>query len=191
MKYFTTVILVAATLTTCGCKKSSSVTGPGGQQGQEDLIGNTSFEQGGVPSITGWRQSFSDTGFIHFSGDVPASGGDYSVSLENGWGLLPSLQAIVPTPSGTHQYRITLWSKALAGPPMSASGSVSIRQKSTDTLIFRKWLAFSDTVWTEHTLLDTIATKAGDSLVVSLSGGQSQWSFGRTLFDLVRFIKLD
>ena len=192
MKYFTTVILVAATLTTLGCKKSSSVTGPGGQQGQLDLIGNSSCEQGGVPSIAGWRQSYPDTGFIHFSSDVPVNGGQYSVSLKNGWGPLPSLQAIVPAPSGTHQYRISLWSKTLPlGPLVYASGGVSIRQKAPDTLIFHKWLTFSDTVWTEHMLLDTIVTKQDDSLVVSISGGQSQWSSGQTLFDLVRFIKLD
>lgn len=189
MRYSTAAILIATALMILGCR---TVTGPGGQPIDQNLIANSSFEQNGSPSIAGWQQSFPDTGVIHYSTDVPPGGGSYSLALNNQWGPLPQLQTFVAASPGIHRYQATLWSKVLPSVPYSvASGGLRIIHKRADTLVYRKTMFFGDSTWTEHSLLDTITTQPGDSLAISLAGGQTQWSFGLTLFDLVRFLKLD
>jgi hypothetical protein len=188
MNYYLAVYAPIAILAISGCKNSTIVIGPSGQQ---NLIVNGSFEQSGNPSIDGWRQSYSDTSFLQFSTDVPPNGGSYSVSLRNDFGG-PYLQAFVPVEEGVHSYRLSAWSKAI--PPsglFSATGGLTIFYKTIDTLIYRKWAFFADPVWTEHVLLDTLSAQQGDTLVISLVTGGGQWSYGQTLFDLVGFSRLD
>lgn len=190
MKHHTVFIVIGMLSGVSGCNESSSTaSGPGSQ---EELILNGSFEQGGAPSLTGWKQSYPDTAFAHFSTDVPAGGGSYSLSLLNTWGPLPDLQATVPAAPGLHHFRLTFYSKETpAIARQFASGIVSIAHKTVDSLVYRKWIGVSDSDWTGYTLLDTILAAQGDSIIVSLAGGQTQWSFGQTLFDLVSFLKLD
>jgi hypothetical protein len=189
MNSYIAVYALIAISAISGCKDSTTVIGPIGQQ---NLIVNGSFEQSGNPSIDGWRQSYPDTSFVQFSTDAPPNGGSYSASLRNGWGPLPILQAFVPAEVGVHRYTLSVWSKALPPVgPFTARGGLAISHKTIDTLLYRKRTNFADSVWTEHVLLDTLSAQQGDTLVISLSTGQGQWSAGRTLFDLVTFSRLD
>jgi hypothetical protein len=176
------------TLLSFSCKDSTTMSGT---TEDHELIANGSFEHHGNPSLDGWHQSYSDTNFVLFSTDTPLNGGHYSVSLLNNWGT-PELQSFVAAPKGIYRYHLSVWSKSL--PPVGwvgAMGVIRIDHQTTDSLIHWKLLFFSDSLWTQYTLLDTINCDQGDTLIISISPGSGQWNWGRTLFDNVSFLKLD
>ena len=171
-----------------GCKDSTTISGT---TENNELIVNGSFEHNGNPSLDGWNQSYADTNSVQFSTDVPLNGGRYSVSLLNNWGA-PELRSFVAAPKGTYRYHLSVWSKCL--PPIGWGGSmgaIRIDHQTMDSLIHRKWMSFSDSLWTKYTLLDTITCNQGDTLIISISPGIGQFNWGRTLFDEVSFLKLD
>jgi hypothetical protein len=177
--------MVLGLITIAGCRDN-----PSSPTSSDNLIINPSFEQNGNPSLTGWTYTFYDTS-SRFSSDVPVNGGLYSVSLTNLWGPPSPLQQAFPLSQGVYRYRLSAWSKAVPKNALQASGWMNIIHKTPDTLLVRKLISFGDSVWTEHSMLDTISAKEGDSIIVSLYAGHSQWSDGTTLFDLVEFIKLE
>lgn len=188
MRYFLILFSIIVILGVFSCKESSPISGT---TEHEELIVNGSFEQGGNPSLDGWHQSYSDPNFVLFSTDAAPNGGLYSVSLLNDWGA-PELQSFVAAPKGTYRYHLSAWSKCL--PPVGyvgAMGAIRIDHQTTDSLIYRKWLFFSDSLWIQYTLLDTINCDQGDTLIISISPGRGQFNYGRTLFDKVSFLKLD
>jgi|GEM_PF-681538 len=190
-KFFSYVIISGVCLFFLGCSKSEIITPA--STGGGNLLANPSFENSEIPSLMGWYQSYTDTSILHFSSDVPPGGGKYSVSITNGWGPLPPLMTTVIPPSGTHRYQLSVWSKILPQdfPRFSTTGGMDIIHKTKDSLIYRKRDTFSDSVWAQHFLTDTITSAAGDTLFISLFAGQTQWSSGRTLFDLVAFKELN
>lgn len=159
----------------------------------ENLIPNPSFEQNGRPSLEGWHVAGVDTALVNTAPGAPIPGNRYAASLLNGWGPLPSLQATIAVPAGLHRFHLSVWSKAESeGLSRSfASGSVRILTKVRDSLALCGTISFSDSLWTGHTMLQTIDVGEGDTIIVSLSSGHTQWSGGRTLFDLVYFCRLD
>lgn len=190
MRYFIIGYSFLVILAVFGCKESSTISGTTEPQ---ELIVNGSFEQNGNPSLDGWSQSLPDTTFAQYSIDAAPDGGLYSISLVNGWGPLPKLQAYVFAPLGTYSYRLSVWSKCLApvGYSLGSIGGIEILHLNNGIIIHSKKLSFSDSLWTEYMLIDTINSSLGDKLIVSLSTGQMQWHYGRTLFDNVSFLKLN
>jgi hypothetical protein len=172
------------------CKDSTTISGAPEDQ---ELIVNGSFEQEGNPSLVGWKLFYTDTITVKFSQDAAPNSGLYSISLLNEWGPVPELQASVGAAKGTHRYRLSVWSKSpdFIGYPLGAVGVARLYHQTADTVIFRKLLSFSDSLWTEHILLDTVSCSLGDMLIVSLSAGQGQWNWGRVLLDNVSLLKLD
>jgi hypothetical protein len=51
-------------------------------------------------------------------------------------------------------------------------------------------LIVADSTWHHYSLLDTVTANAGDSLVITLSGGSSQLQTGTTYYDLCRLERI-
>lgn len=156
-----------------------------------ELIANTSFEAGGQPSATGWSALHGslptlDSNF--FSTDVPPGGGLYSIKLFPGW--LPMENAVeydcAGQPSGV--YKLSAWSKIGWGTRMGIS-SISLARKSNG-IFDRKKLLLSDSVWTQHALVDTLSLGPSDTLEVILSAGATELVSFEQLFDLVSLTKV-
>ncbi|RCK72650.1 MAG: hypothetical protein IGBAC_0461 [Ignavibacteriae bacterium] len=182
------IIICVISLATQGCSKSENqIVNP---PSDTNLLVNGSFEISGGASLQGWQTNTSDTAFISFSTDVPINGGSFSLRLRNEWTFPGAVwQTIVPS-SGTHRYRLSASAKVLRSGAM-ADGRISIGIKQAGIWNTTKSFSFSDTMWTEIVMLDTLTTVTGDTLRVSLAGGGTQFSFGYALFDLVKFQKLD
>lgn len=178
-KFNFSISLVLVIIIITGCKNSSTVTPPAGDN---NLIPNPSFEINGSPSLQGWGWSFkTDTSAYNFSGDVPPNGGKYSVVLIPNWGPAITLSSTVSATTGTHIYEFSVWAKRIG-----VSGGMVFSWKKQDSLIRKKSLTLFDTVWTNYKLIDTLNSTAGDSIVVSINGGFSQLQTGQTFFDLCK-----
>ncbi len=157
---------------------------------EANLLKNGSFESGGASSLVGWTASSPDTSSVGFSTDVPTGGGFHSLRLKNEWDFPGSVwQAVIAT-AGVHRYRLTAATKVVRSGMLSA-GWMRIQVKEGGSWRSTKVLDFSDTLWTNATLLDTLATAGGDTIMIRLSGGPGQFDAGYALFDLVSFEKLD
>ncbi len=153
-----------------------------------NLISNASFEKNGFPDLRGWMTGGADTAYVNFSPDVPPGGGICSVRLLNQWTFPGSISCSVAAPAGTYRYRLGAWGKVLKSAPFPrAGGALILSLKSMGAVAFRKSCPFADTLWTYRELLDTLATTATDTLVVTLRGNLDQLSSGYILFDLCRF----
>lgn len=178
------ILLVAATMFS-GCSKSRD--GISGPVGDENLLVNSSFETLGMPSLNGWF--VSDTSEVHFAEEAPPSGGCWSVAINPGWvPTMYSISTTIAAPEGSHRYELSFWTKS-----WDTWGMARIILKRPDTLAVRKYTAFSDTTWSTYSLVDTLSTDQGDSLVIELSGGMEEVStvWSKTFYDLVRLEKLD
>ena len=170
----------------CSCEKSSqTVVGP--SPSGTNLLRNSSFESNGSPSLQGWW--VMDSSDVQFVQDTPSGGGSWSIKLESVWGLppfVPFVRSTIASPPGTHQYRFSLWAKVIG-----VGGSAFFMVKTPDTLITRRSIMIADTAWTSYSVLDTLTTDAGDSLLVVLSGGFSHLLPGQTFYDLCSLEELE
>lgn len=163
-----------------GCKESGSGSIENGEESSGNLLLNPSFESNGAPSLEHW--SVQDTFLVRFSADVPPGGGSFSVSIEANWGPPGFVRTALPVPAGVHRYRLSWWGKKSG--QIYGGAYLGIQKSDTLILFLPKTSYTSDSTWAEYASLDTITTEAGDKLVVTFSGGVSQWLTGTTYFDL-------
>ena len=179
------IVLLAAIsvfLVFCGCEQSSeTVIGP---PIVSNLLQNLSFESNGNPSLQGWW--FMDSSDVQFMHDTPPGGGSWSIKLEAVWGPPAFVRSTVASPLGTHRYKFSTWAKAIG-----VGGSAFFMVKTPDTLITRRSIMIADTAWTSYSVLDTLTTDVGDSLLVVLSGGFSHLLAGQTFYDLCSLEELE
>ena len=157
-----------------------------------NLIMNGSFELNGVPTLKGWSPTSVDSSYVSFSNDTPTGGGSYSVKLKNGWTVKSTIWYSLLPPVGTHQYRFSVWAKAIRSNALAdAGGEVILTARSSGAMSLNQSIHFTDTTWTADTLTYTLTTGSTDSLVITFRGNIDQSSEGYVLFDLCRFEKLD
>ena len=177
--YFVALALI---ITFCSC---NNPTEPGTTIPIQ-LIPNSSFEIDGGPSLEGWR--ISDTAAVRLIEAAPTNGGRWSLRFEAS--PFPGGYAyfIAPAEQGKHQYRFSLWVKR-SGNTLGAAG-LSFNPRDTRSVLLNI-LPISDTVWTFHSFLDTIAANAQDSIRVLSIGGNNEEGPGQSFFDLCKLERLD
>lgn len=171
-----------------GCS-NDDVTTVTPQTTGDNLLSNSSFELGDRPSLDGWQPQTTDTSFVSIVADAPPNGGRFSARLRNEWTFAGSITARAALASGTHRLRLSVWAKSARA--RFSHGNVWLGIQKRESLLYRKNLLVADSVWTFVSLLDTVTTNVGDSVVVRLSGDIRQFAGGYSLFDVCRLEKLD
>jgi len=176
---FLILLLVAA-----GCSNSTTTTnGPFAPI----LLTNSTFDAGGKPSLNGWTYGPSDIDSIaQFENDAPPSStAQWSVALEPGW--IPSTTYVTRSFIGltTGVYKLSLWSKISPAPGVGhvgiAVGKLPYFLGGTEVM---------DSVWTQHVLLDTLTLKYSDTVSIYLTGGSSEITAWKVLYNSISFQKL-
>jgi hypothetical protein len=175
--------LVAVALSNLECTKSD-ITSPALD---ENLLTNGSFESNNSPSLSGWTPYFNDTAYVDFDRDVPPNGGSYSLKLKNYIMSQGSVLTMIPIKQATNRIHFTFWSKST---PTSNFHSVlavcRINIKKPGIYLIGAMNMYQDSVWTQHTVEDTISVTTVDTLYVELSAGSVDYTSGYSLFDLCR-----
>jgi hypothetical protein len=128
-----------------------------------------------------------DSTLLFFSTDIPPGGGKYSLAFTTVWGPACRVSAIVQASPGTHQYRASIWAKSVG-----IGGSIRLYFKPANSpWFFQKSLMVTDTVWTAYSMVDSLTASVGDSVVVAISGGISEFLSGTTYYDLCKLEILD
>ena len=178
-------LLIGLTLQFSSCKKSDdTISGP--PPTYPNLLMNSSFESNDSASWQGWSRTIDDTALINLLTDTPTGGGRFSVKIETVWGPKLFISQVIAVPAGTHFYKLSSWAKVV-----DAGGNYSLAFKHLDTLTVRKSVTITDPAWALYSVLDTLTSVAGDSIVVTLFGGFSQLSAGQTFYDVCKLEKLD
>lgn len=151
-----------------------------------NLIDNGSFEKDGYPTSFHWS-GFEDTSRVRFATDVPAGGGKYSARLWNDCGAAGIISTTIPADAGYHFYRLSVLAKSSMA--FQRAQMVLYIQRN-QRIVREKAISISDTLWTQSSLLDTLATTLGDTIGVTLLGDYSQWSSGYTFVDLVSLVRV-
>jgi hypothetical protein len=138
-----------------------------------NLIKNSSFEENGTPTLKYWTSS----GTINFYEDTPPEGGKYSAGIVENWGPHGTLSITFPMPAGKRIIDFRCWSKTGNLP---AEISLSVFQ---DTVHYLRSITVTDTLWQQYTILDTLNTSEGDSIMVELKGSISQLLPSLALYD--------
>ena len=184
MRIKSTILVLIFTTVSCG--------DVGVEQGTEaNLLINSTFELGGVPSLHGWV--VTDPSAVHFSTDIPANGSGHSVSLRTGslgdpWTTNSIYSTIVGT-GGTHQYRLSFIGKT--NELTSFAGGVSVYRNRPSDSNFSSLMSLniSDTVWTSYSSTGTITTTQTDTLFIVMRGIVTEviWIPSTTLFNTCKF----
>jgi len=159
---------------------------------ENNLIKNSSFEFNNNPSLEYWDDTLTDSSYIGFSKDAPVDGGNYSVRLKNEWTFPGTIAYYIIPPTGTHSYHLSAFGKVVPSTPGSIAGGImALFHVSSGNSNLEGFVRFTDTTWTNSSLIDTLTTTVSDTLIIRLQGNIDQWSNGNILFDLCTFVKLD
>lgn len=159
------------------CKKS--LVGPNGSDEYQNMILNSSFEQNGISTLKGWDIETNLDSTIKFSGDVPQSGGQWSVEITVGDRVIAKLLTNIVAPAGTHYYRLSVYSK-------TNNTTAALRLYLNKNL--RRSITISDSSWNIYQAFDTLTTTNSDTLLVELDGGVTA-GYTKTFFDLCQLEK--
>ena len=176
------------------CKKSGdTIVDP---PKDNNLIANSSFESNGNPSLEGWRVYWPGTALVQTVQDAPPGGGSWSVAIQNG-AIMSNNQVeyhIATPATGRHAYRLSFLGKYTSGNRLLLScqiGEISLHRGNT-MYSDSKWAVKMDTTfWKLYSVIDTLDTRTGDSLVVRLAGCMEGSPSATTYFDLCRLEILD
>lgn len=160
------------------------VVNPAGEV--NNLIKNSSFEEDGKPSLTGW--TVNEKIEVKLEKDTPKNGGHYSVSLpiESFAPVHKVLTYPIPEKPGKHVYLFSVFGKSSA----SRGEAMLLVQQADSTLREEGILRITDHDWTRYSMKDTIDLKKNEKLYVNLYGGGTELVAGWTNFDLVSLTKL-
>jgi hypothetical protein len=165
-----------------GCERTGN-TLVDADTGRNYLV-NTSFERGGAPTIVGWQEHQPDTGYVSFAADAPPGGGEFAVRLRNEWTFPGSIRQTLTGIEGRNVYRVGASAKVVPT-GLFAGGDLSLQVQRSGVWVTTQSVHFTDTTWTDGSLVDTLTTGMTDSIAVVLSGDFGQFSSGYVLFDLV------
>jgi hypothetical protein len=144
---------------------------------ENNLIHNPSFEENGESSLADWFVKMPSV--VNFTRDIPPNGGRWALTIDVLWGSGNDVITTVKIPEGTHIYKFSFWSKFSNKP-----GFADIDVVARDSLSQISRINIDSESWKNYSILDTIASFSGDSLQITLSGGFSNISPGKTYFDL-------
>jgi len=143
----------------------------------------TSFESGGNASLSNWISPGPPV--VKFATDVPPNGGKYSIFLK-AREIGAYVYTTVPALEGTHNYRLTFWSKSTEDP-----GSLQIYLKQDGNKVDKKREVIRTAEWTSFTIETEFTASAGDSIEVMLVGSLYIIPQGFNYFDLIKLVNLD
>ena len=173
-----------------GCKKSgNTIVDP--PANDANLIKNSSFEANGNPSLEGWITHWPGNSLVQSAQVAPPSGGSWSVAIQNGSVMSANeIQYKVAAPvTGLHAYRLSFWGKYTSGSRLNLSSQIGDIWLERGNAQFgdSKWSVKMDTtVWKLYSVIDTLDTRTGDSLIVKLIGSIDGSPSTVTYFDLCR-----
>lgn len=143
----------------------------------------TSFESGGFASLDNWISPGPPV--VKFAADVPANGGKYSIFLK-AREIGAYVYTTVPALEGTHNYRLTFWSKSTEDP-----GSLEIYLKQDGNKLDKKREVIRKAEWTSFIIETEFTASINDSIEVMLVGSLYTVPQGFNYFDLIRLVNLD
>jgi hypothetical protein len=166
-----------------GCSDSS--TNP--RLDGENLLTNGSFEIEGQPSLAGW--SNFDSTIAGIASEAAPGGGDYSLEIGTSW-LPPTgiVWTYVPDAHDGDILSLSAMARVLGGENLPAVLAISVGgQPGWIGWNNGKSTSFSNSEWTQVSLLDTLSLTPSDSVWVVLVGPGCEVCWGGTAyFDLVR-----
>lgn len=142
-----------------------------------------SFESGGNASMSNWISPGPP--IVKFATDVPPNGGNFSIFLK-AREIGAYVYTTVPALEGTHNYRLTFWSKSTEDP-----GSLQIYLKQNGSKINKKREFIYESEWTSFIIETEFTAAAGDSIEVMLVGSLYIVPQGFNYFDLIKLVNLD
>ena len=143
----------------------------------------TSFESGGFASLDNWISPGPPV--VKFAADVPANGGKYSIFLK-AREIGAYVYTTVPAIEGTHNYRLTFWSKSTEDP-----GSLEIYLKQDGNKLDKKREVIRKAEWTSFIIETEFTASVNDSIEVMLVGSLYTVPQGFNYFDLIKLVNLD
>ena len=143
----------------------------------------TSFEFGGNASLDNWVSPGPPV--VKFAADVPPNGGNYSIFLK-AREIGAYVYRTVPALKGTHNYRLTFWSKSTEDP-----GSLEIYLKQDGNKIDKKREVIRSAEWTSYSIETEFTASATDSIEIMLIGSMYIIPQGFNYFDLIKLVNLD
>ena len=143
----------------------------------------TSFESGGNASLSNWISPGPP--IVKFATDVPPNGGNFSIFLK-AREIGAYVYTTVPALEGTHNYRLTFWSKSTEDP-----GSLEIYLKQDGNKVNKKREVIRKEEWTSFTIETEFTASADDSIEVMLVGSLYSVPQGFNYFDLIKLVNLD
>lgn len=166
------------------CTENITTVGP---NTSENLIHNivllSSFEDSDGASYDGWTNPGPP--FVKLANDAPQEGGHYSIFLK-----ARSQGAVVykstPAIEGTHNYKLTFWSKATEDP-----GYLELYLVKGTSLVNKKVLRPEGNIWTKYTIEAQYTAAAGDSLEIKMNGSSFRVPQGFTYFDFILLERMD
>ena len=144
---------------------------------ENNLIRNPSFEENGDSSLADWFVKMPS--LVNFTSDIPPNGGKWALTIDVLWGIGNDVISTVKIPEGTHIFKFTFWSKFSNRP-----GFANIDRVTQDSLFQISRMNIDSESWKNYSITDTITSFSGDSLQITLSGGFSNITPGKTYFDL-------
>ncbi len=151
-----------------------------------NLLLNSTFEENGQPSFQRWNTYNADSSSVIFVRTAPTHGGTYSIGLKNQWTIPGRISYSISGITGTHIYKFSIWERGFSELGFSTPGQMALSVLHGDIHTYGNSLSFSDSVWANKILLDTLTTSASDTILVSIGGSWSQWATGYHLIDLCR-----
>jgi len=143
----------------------------------------TSFESGGYASLDNWISPGPPV--VKFATDVPPNGGKYSIFLK-AREIGAYVYTTVPALEGTHNYKLTFWSKSTED-----SGRLEIYLKQDGNKVDKKREVIQTAEWTSFTIETEFTASASDSIEVMLVGSLYIIPQGFNYFDLIKLVNLD
>jgi hypothetical protein len=178
-------LIAAIIIFAAGCSNNSV-----GPLSGSNLLANSTFEVGGLPSINGWNIADSIT--IKFVTEKPRGGAGYTLVLKPEWSApwpANSLYTAVTNLSGTHTFRLSVYAKkvSIGGGVYVYRNRPTVSAGSTPVLS----LPITGTSWALYSATVTLSVANKDSLFVSLTGGASEGRIGATYFNTCQFERMD
>ena len=146
-----------------------------------NLVANSSFEENGSGTLKYWEMLPSDPGSYSFNSDVPNSGGNYSLTIKESWGVSNKVYTSIVIPQNYSQFRFSVFAKVEIKP-----AKIWIGIQKADTLIQQLQFTVDQTRWTKYVSDFTYLASAGDTLKIFLEGATSSLYASKSFFDLCK-----
>lgn len=169
------------------CSDSDSLVSIKQNVAKKNLIVNPSFELRGQPSLDGWNWTNYDSAAILFSNHTSQAGGNYAIVLFPIWMYDNRIYQKLDLSKGKHNYTFSVFAKN----SKYFLGYSFVEFYSKGRIVYNIRQYIRNSIWTKYEIPLKLEVSEGDSLLVGLSGGQTQAITDSTYFDFVEFYELD